>query len=152
MRSRAGDANIGLQFEGERWTWAEVETEMEVRGAFLEDLLARPGRPTSGVLLDNVPEYLFMLGGAALSGCVLVGINPTRRGDELARDIRHTDCQVVVTDAGHAELLDGLDLGAATGRVIVAGSPDHEAALGRFRGPGAPARHRGARSPRTCSC
>ena len=137
MRSRAGDANLGLQFEGERWTWAEVENEMEVRGAFLQDLLGA-GPPHVGVLLDNVPEYLFMIGGAALSGCVLVGINPTRRGAELARDIRHTDCQAVVTDAGHAELLEGLDLGAATGRVIVAGSPENQAALRRFRGPGAP--------------
>ena len=27
--------NVGLRFEGQRWTWAEVEREMEVRGAFL---------------------------------------------------------------------------------------------------------------------
>ena len=63
-----------------------------------------------GVLLDNVPEYVFLLGGAALSGRVVVGINPTRRGEELARDIRHTDCAVVLTDAAHAALLEGLDL------------------------------------------
>jgi len=137
VRSRAGDPNLGLQFEGRRWTWAEVETEMEVRAAFLEDLLTGTP-PHVGVLLDNVPEYLFMIGGAALSGRVLVGINPTRRGAELARDIRHTDCQAIVTDAGYAELLDGLDLGAASDRVIVAGSPAHDAALGPFRGPGAP--------------
>ena len=40
-----------------------------------------------GVLLDNVPEFWFALGAAALSGATLVGINPTRRGAELARDI-----------------------------------------------------------------
>ena len=40
-----------------------------------------------GVLLENVPEYLFLLGGAALAGATVVGINPTRRGAELARDI-----------------------------------------------------------------
>ena len=71
--------------------------------------------PHVGVLLDNVPEYLFLLGGAALAGAVVVGINPTRRGAELARDIRHTDCQVIVTDSSYAQLLDGLDLGAASG-------------------------------------
>ena len=34
-----------------------------------------------------------------LAGAVVVGINPTRRGAELARDINHTDCQLIVTDA-----------------------------------------------------
>ena len=58
----------------------------------------RPGPFHVGVLLDNVPEYLFLLGGAALAGATVVGINPTRRGAELAADIRHTDCQVLVTD------------------------------------------------------
>ncbi len=52
------------------------------------------------------------LGGAALAGATLVGINPTRRGEELARDIRHTDCQLIVTEPSHRPLLDGLDLGA----------------------------------------
>lgn len=137
VRSRAGDPHMGLQFEGEHWTWAEMETEMEVRARLLEELLpAEP--PHVGVLLDNVPEFLFLIGGAALSARVLVGINPTRRGAELARDIRHADCQAIITDSGYAELLDGLDLGAAADRVIVAGSPEHEAALDRHRGPDAP--------------
>ena len=64
-----------------------------------------------GVLLGNVPEYLFALFGAARSGVVIVGINETRRGEELARDVRHTDCVAVLTDAAHAPLLAGLDLG-----------------------------------------
>jgi fatty-acyl-CoA synthase len=133
VRSRAGDQNVGLVFEGKRWTWAEVVREMEVRAAWLEDLV--PAQPRHlGVLLDNVPEYLFLIGGAALAGRVVVGINPTRRGEGLARDIRHADCQAIVTDSGYAELLDGLDLGAATGRVIVAGSPEHDQVLTQVRG------------------
>ena len=65
-----------------------------------------------GVLLENVPEYMFLLAGAALARATVVGVNPTRRGDELAaRDIRHTDCQLVLTDAAHRPLLEGLDLG-----------------------------------------
>ncbi len=46
-----------------------------------------------GVLLGNVPEYLFWLGAAALAGAVVVGINPTRRGEALAGDVRRTDCR-----------------------------------------------------------
>ena len=60
--------------------------------------LRQPGPFHIGVLLDNVPEYLFWLGAAALAGATVVGINPTRRGEELARDIRFTDCQLLVTD------------------------------------------------------
>ncbi len=138
VRTRTGDPNLGLQSEGSRWTWAEVETEMEVRGAFLQDLLHSDPRHF-GVLLDNVPEYLFMLGGAALSATTLAGINTTRRGHELARDIRHADCQVLVTDSAYAALLVGLDLGAATGHVVIVDSPDYAVALERFRGPDAPA-------------
>ena len=133
VRARASDSNLGLQFEGERWTWAEVVGEMEARSAWLAGLVAA-GPPHVGVLLDNVPEYLFLLGGAALAGRVVVGINPTRRGEELARDIRHADCQVIVTDAGYAELLDGLDLGVANDRVVITGSPEHEAALAPSHG------------------
>ena len=84
---------------------------------------ARPGDQLDsqlhiGVLLDNVPEYLFWLGGAALAGAVVVGINPTRRGPELARDIRFTECRMIVTDAAGAELLDGLDTGVPDSHVI----------------------------------
>ena len=85
---------------------------MEVRARFLEQEVVE-GPPHVGVLLDNVPEYLFTLGGAALSGRVVVGLNPTRRGEELARDVRHADCRLLLTDAEHAPLLEGLDLGAA---------------------------------------
>ncbi len=93
-----------------------------------------------GVLLDNVPEFVFLLGGAALSGAVVVGVNPTRRGEELARDVRHTDCAVVLTDAAHAPLLAGLDLGAP---VRLVDEPAWARTVERHRGrrvPGEPAR------------
>ena len=60
-----------------------------------------------GVLLDNVPEFWMLLGAAALSGATLVGINPTRRGAELARDVQHTDCALLITEPGHLDLLEG---------------------------------------------
>ncbi len=150
VRSRAGDPNAGLHFEGHRWTWAEVVTEMEVRAAFLTQILT--GQPPHvGILLDNVPEYLFTLGGAALSGTVVVGINPTRRGAELARDIRHTDCQAIITDSDHLARLDGLDLGAAADRIVVVDALGHQA---RMEGVAARAGRRWSqtRDPTTCSC
>ena len=67
----------------------------------------RPGQPHIGVLLDNTPEYLFWLGAAAVSRSVIVGINATYRGAELARLIDHCDCQVLVTSDTYADLLAG---------------------------------------------
>ena len=79
------------------------------------------GQPHIGVLLPNGPEYLFWLNGAALAGAAIVGINPTRRGEALAADIRATDCALIVTDADGAALLEGLDLGLDARHVLVVG-------------------------------
>ncbi|MGD9704682.1 MAG: AMP-binding protein [Acidimicrobiia bacterium] len=123
LRARATDDHPGYVFEDRTWSWADVVDQSAARAAALT-ALRRDGPFHVGVLLDNVPEYLFLAGGAALVGAVIVGINPTRRGEELARDIRHTDCQIVITDAAQAALLDRLDLGAATGRVLLVDSPE----------------------------
>lgn len=137
LLGRANDDRIGLRCGDDAWSWREVVD----RSAGVADwLLARrrPGPFHVGVLLDNSPSYLFALFGSALAGAAVVGINNTRRGDELARDIRHTDCQVVLTDSSHAGLLDGLDVGDVP-VVLVDGddwSPGgHELAAGTPGGP-----------------
>ncbi|HLM97523.1 MAG TPA: AMP-binding protein [Acidimicrobiales bacterium] len=116
--ARAGDDHTGLRFEDESWSWRQVVAECAARARMLT-ALRREGPFHVGVLLENVPEYLFLLGGAALAGATVVGINPTRRGQELARDIRHTACQLIVTDAAQLPLLDGLDTGVEPGRVLL---------------------------------
>ncbi len=50
------------------------------------------------------------MAAAGLGGYVLCGINTTRRGDGLVADVRRAECQLLVTDAEHLPLLDGLDL------------------------------------------
>ena len=108
LAARAADTNPGLVTAGgdRTWTWAEVVAESAARVPALE-AAGVAGRHV-GVLLENVPEFVFLLGAAALSGTVVVGVNPTRRGEELARDIRHTRCELVLTDASLASLLDGI--------------------------------------------
>ena len=76
-----------------------------------------------GVLLGNVPEYVFWLGAAALAGSVVVGINPTRRGEALAGDIVRTDCSLLVTDREGAALLDGLSFGVPPELVLLVDTP-----------------------------
>ncbi len=119
---RAHDDTTGLVVDGGSWTWRAMVTESARWSAALATLRPATGPFHVGVLLGNRPEYLWALLGAARIGAVLVGINETRRGEELARDIRHTDCVIVLTDAEHVPLLAGLDLGT-TAVVDVAGDP-----------------------------
>ncbi len=110
LAGRADDDGVGLLAGDDRWTWREIVDRSTAVARWLT-VRRGPGPFHVGVLLDNTPDYLFVLFGAALAGATVVGINNTRRGAELARDIRHTDCQLVITDGDLAPLLDGLDLG-----------------------------------------
>jgi fatty-acyl-CoA synthase len=132
VRARAGDGHAALLFEDRSWTYAEYVTASAERAALLTEL-RRPGPFHVGVLLDNVPEFALWLGAAALTGAIVVGINPTRRGAELARDITHTECQLLVTETRHQPLLDGLDTGVATDRVLVTDSEAYAALLDAYR-------------------
>ena len=122
LLERSTDDHPGLLFEDSQWSWREFVAEAAVRAEILrawsqEHADSYADRPEPyrrlhvGILLENVPEYLFVLCGAALAGVSVVGINPTRRGAELASDIRGVDCDVVVTDAAGSALLRGLDTG-----------------------------------------
>ncbi|HEV7648814.1 MAG TPA: long-chain-fatty-acid--CoA ligase [Actinophytocola sp.] len=111
LLARAEDPNPGLVFEDTAWTWAQHVQECADRAALLRSL-RRPGPFHVGVLLDNTQELSFLLGGAALAGAVLVGLNTSRRGEALVRDVKLADCQVVLTDSRYVELLQGLDVGA----------------------------------------
>ena len=132
VRARAGDDNTALRFEDAHWTYREYVQACAERAALLEEL-RRPGPFHVGVLLDNVPEFPMWLGAAALAGAVVVGVNPTRRGAELARDVTHTDCQLIVTEQAHAPLLGGLDLGIDDERILVTESAAYDDALARHQ-------------------
>ncbi|HZE14602.1 MAG TPA: AMP-binding protein, partial [Mycobacterium sp.] len=88
LLERAGDSHSALRADGDQWSWKEVVGASAARANWL--LEHRTGGPFHmAVLLDNVPEFVFWLGGAAMAGAVLVGANPTHRGSELARDLDH---------------------------------------------------------------
>jgi fatty-acyl-CoA synthase len=112
IRNQAGNQRTGLRFAERSWTHHEVLRAQARRAAVLASL-RRPGPFHVALLLENVPEFVFWLGGTALAGAVMVGANPTHRGDELARDLSHTECQLLVTDAAHRRLVEGHDLGPA---------------------------------------
>ena len=113
LRERATSDAIAVKYGDDAWTWREHLRDASARAAALLALVDRDRPVHIGVLLGNTPEFLNQMAAAGLGGYVLCGINTTRRGDALAADIARADCQIVVTDAEHRTLLDGLDLGAS---------------------------------------
>ncbi|MCW2937623.1 MAG: acyl-CoA synthetase [Actinomycetia bacterium] len=123
LLDRADDDHAALLFEDQRYSWADVVRAARARAGLIHRYLGTGSPPHIGVLLENVPEYIFWIGAAALAGATVVGINPTRRGAELAADIRHTDCRMIVTDSAQAPLLDGLDTGVPPENVLLVDRP-----------------------------
>jgi len=103
-----------LRFGERIWTHAEAYAEASRFAALFGERLDPERPPHVAVLLDNTPDYVFALCGAALVGATLVGLNHTRRDEHLARDIDYTDVQLLITEPRHQDLLapvaDGLAL------------------------------------------
>ena len=124
IRANAADparaARVLLRFNDAQVTHAEYYSE-SIRWANALRQLRSDGPFHVGVLLDNIPDYFFALGGGALAGAVIAGINNTKRGTHLARDIAYTDCQILVTEEKYLPLLEPVldETGVAAERVLV---------------------------------
>ena len=97
---RCGDTSVGWRdhlLEARRWA-AALRARLDP---------ARP--PHVAVLLDNTPAFATVLSAAALDGLVVVGLNTTRRGAALSRDMTVADCALVLVEPSTAPLLDGVD-------------------------------------------
>ncbi|MGW8765038.1 long-chain-fatty-acid--CoA ligase [Streptomyces sp. NPDC055815] len=134
VRRQWGDHRTGLRDEHHTLTHHQVAAGAAARAALLVDLMppVPGGEPHLGILLDNTPEYPLWLSAAALAGAAVAGINPTRRGAELARDIRHTACRVLVTQRAHLPLLDGLALPGV--RILVTDTEAYGELLAPYEG------------------
>jgi len=96
-----------LAEDGSRVSWRDHVQLAADLGAMLKSHLD-PGKPPHvGVLLGNTPLFASLLAAAALTGVVPVGLNPTRRGAALRRDITHADCQIVLADSSIDSYGDG---------------------------------------------
>jgi fatty-acyl-CoA synthase len=108
-RTRASDPadaeRVHLRFERARWTFADTHRQACRYANLFLSLLDGSKPKHVGLLLENRPEFVFAELGTAIGGAVTVGLNPTRRGEHLARDVAYSDCQVVVTEPKFAPLL-----------------------------------------------
>ena len=131
---------LGLVANELRLSHAEVVASAAVRAAWLR-ANRHDGPFHVAVMLDNVPEFVYWLEAAALAGAVVVGANPTHRGDELVRDLDHTECQFLVTDSTYLPLVEGSrigdtlgEVGRANERVLVLDTHEGQDTLGAHTG------------------
>lgn len=131
LMSRVGDDHPGLRTRDRDWTWDQVVAESATRAHLAtakwhEDF---PDRPFHiGILLAGVPDFVFWLGGAALAGATVVGLNPTRGDQDLIADILHADCGLIITDTAGLDRLPDLDIG-----VLVVDHPSYPVLLDQHR-------------------
>src|SRR5258708_39176897 len=91
LRARADDPRPALAWHGPdgiglRVTWSDHVRRSAERAAWLLDRLPAEGDGAPrhvGVLMENVPEFSYLLGAAALAGVTIVGLNPTRGAAEV---------------------------------------------------------------------
>ena len=135
VRSRIGDDAVGLRFEDRQWTWAEVVEESATRAAALAATVPTPAdrQVHVGVLLENVPDFVFWIAGGALANAVVIGINASRSAPEIAQDVKHADVDLIITEERLRHLVDG-DHGVPAERVFDIDSPAYDAWLEPHRG------------------
>ena len=124
LRERLNDPAPAVKYGDRVWSWREHLSDAQRQAALLITH-ADPSRPLHvGTLLANGPQMLTAMAAAGLGGYVLCGINSTRRGEALARDIARADCQILLTDSAHRSLLDGVELPGV--RVFDVDTPEWE--------------------------
>ncbi len=134
LRGRLTDDSVAVVSNERSWTWREHLAGAAAEASALISL-ADPTRPVLhvGALLTNSAAMLRSMAAAALGGYVLCGINTTRRGEGLLRDIRQADCQLLLVDDEHVHLLKDLDLTGITVLDITSrGYTESVAAAGRL--------------------
>src|ERR1700752_4693265 len=89
----------GIYFEDSFTSWRDHVQQGAAIAATLSELLDPAKSPHVGVLLENTPFFFAMLVAGGMSGNVPGGLNPVLRGEALARDIAHADCQLVLADS-----------------------------------------------------
>src|SRR5713101_311311 len=102
--TRYGD-RVFLNFKGEREiTYRELDETANRFANGLRALGLDKGKKI-GVLMQNCPDYLYLLFGAAKIGAVIVPINTAYKGGLLTYIINNSDAEVLVVDEQYLETI-----------------------------------------------
>lgn len=140
VRSRADDDKTGLVFEDRSWTWREVIAEACVRADALTSIPMPEDRQRHlGILLENVPDYVFWLLAGTMNGTTVVGLNASRSAAELAADIDNANIDVIVTEERLRHLVGDASASLDADRVVTIDGDAHAQWLASYQGAGLPA-------------
>ena len=84
-----------LVYEGRRWSFAEFRDEIDRVARALINLGVQAGDKVS-IWMPNRVEWLFLLGGVAKIGAVLVPINTRFRTSDMEYLVNHSDSAVLI--------------------------------------------------------
>ena len=123
---------------GRRWTYAELDTDVDVLAAgLLERGVERGDRV--GLWAPNCPEWTLVQFATAKIGAILVNINPAYRTHELAYALEQSGCRLLVSatefkTSNYVEMV-GTVAGQATEleQAIFIGSPEWQELFDRGR-------------------
>lgn len=109
MEAKALDENVRdktfIIFRGEEISFGEFyRTSSSYAHLFQSLFNASPAKTEeirAAVFMDNHPVFLYSLGGCALTGGTLFGVNTGLRGDILADVLNKARCQFLITDDRH---------------------------------------------------
>ncbi|QKT06934.1 AMP-binding protein [Gordonia sp. X0973] len=110
LRDQRDNPGTAIAYGDERISWKQYLDDAERQASTLIGLLDPDRPPHVGTLLGNTPAMLTALAAAGLGGYVLCGINNTRRGEGLARDVAKADVQILLVDEENRALLDDVEL------------------------------------------
>ncbi|BBY57895.1 long-chain-fatty-acid--CoA ligase FadD17 [Mycolicibacterium sarraceniae] len=120
--------------DGSYSSWRQHIQDAADLAAALKARLDPAKPPHIGALLGNTPFFSSLLVAAGLAGLVPVGLNPTRRGEALARDIQTADCQLVLADGEVGPQTYGAGFTPEGMAVIDVGTSAWAEELAQFRG------------------
>lgn len=89
VTSESGD-RIALITENQKWTYREVSDQVDL---YARALIAQGvGKGTRvGILMENIPEWIFFAFAATGIGAILAPISTFARREEIAYQLRHSD-------------------------------------------------------------
>jgi carnitine-CoA ligase len=87
-----------LWFEGERYTYADVQSSATSAAAMLHAMGVVRGERVA-LMMGNRPEYLYCWFGTSMLGAVEVPVNNAHKGDFLAYVLEQAQCRAMVVDA-----------------------------------------------------
>ncbi len=95
-QAKAHADSIFVSYGNQRWSYAEIDTQVDSLAAGLIELGLEPGARLA-MLLPNLPEFILTLFAAARAGLVVVPISVRYTRDELTSFLAKTRSQAIVS-------------------------------------------------------